>query len=98
MGIEDALDRLRRAAKADPALAKRILATGKEKQPLHAFCVLSGELGCPISEMDLILAGEEAYAAMRRSTNGGGENSPLLEGEDDYYELFMAEIRMLCQD
>ena len=36
--------------------------------------------------------GEESYAAMRRSTNGGGENSPLLAWEDDYYELFMAEL------
>ena len=42
--------------------------------------------------MDLITAGEEAYAAMRRSTNGGGENSPMLEGEDDFYELFFAGI------
>ena len=25
---------------------------------------------------------------MKRSTNGGGENSPKLEGEDDFYELF----------
>ncbi len=29
---------------------------------------------------------------MKRSTNGGGENSPMLEGEDDYYEMFLAEI------
>ena len=29
---------------------------------------------------------------MRRSTNGGGENSPMLEGEDDYYELFLASL------
>ena len=29
----------------------------------------------------------------RISTNGGGENSPLLEWEDDYYELFLAELR-----
>ena len=29
---------------------------------------------------------------MRRSTNGGGENSPLLVGEDDYYELFLEEL------
>ena len=43
--------------------------------------------------MDLISAGEDYYAAMRRSTNGGGENSPLLRGEDDYYELFMAELQ-----
>ena len=39
--------------------------------------------------------GEESYAAMRRSTNGGGENSPLLNWEDDAYEMFMAEIAML---
>lgn len=42
--------------------------------------------------MDLIQAGEEFYAAMKRSTNGGGENSPVLEGEDDFYELFFAEL------
>ena len=43
-------------------------------------------------EMDLLSAGEDYYAAMRRSTNGGGENSPLLTGEDDYYELFMEQL------
>ena len=43
--------------------------------------------------MDLIHAGEEFYGNMRRSTNGGGENSPKLDGEDDFYELFMASLR-----
>ena len=38
--------------------------------------------------MDLIAAGEEFYAAMKRSTNGGGENSPMLEGEDDFMNCF----------
>lgn len=33
---------------------------------------------------------------MRRSTNGGGENSPLLAGEDDYYELFLSELEALA--
>ena len=42
--------------------------------------------------MDLITAGEEAYAAMRRSTNGGGENSPRLEGEDYRSERFCAGL------
>ena len=32
---------------------------------------------------------------MRRSTNGGGENSPLLFYEDDAYEIFLAELREL---
>lgn len=42
--------------------------------------------------MDLIDAGEEFHAAMKRSTNGGGENSPKLLGQDDYYEMFIAEL------
>ena len=41
----------------------------------------------------VVNAGEEFYASMRRSTNGGGENSPLLDGEDDFYELFMAGLK-----
>ena len=45
-----------------------------------------------IYDMDIIALGEEEYAAMKRSTNGGGENSPVLEGQDDYYELFMMEL------
>ena len=42
--------------------------------------------------MELVDAGEHLYAQMKRSTNGGGENSPVLEGEDDFYELFFAGI------
>ena len=45
--------------------------------------------------MDVIEYGETAYAAMRRSTNGGGENSPMLDGEDDYYDLFLGELQEL---
>ena len=45
--------------------------------------------------MDLIAYGEESYAAMRRSTNGGGENSPLLKWEDDAYEMFISEIEKI---
>ena len=42
--------------------------------------------------MDLLQAGEELYAAMKRSNNGGGENSPVFKGEDDLYELFFAQL------
>lgn len=42
--------------------------------------------------MDLAMAGEEFYAEIKRSTNGGGENSPALEGEEDFYELFLAAL------
>ena len=49
-------------------------------------------MGYEIYDMDLVTAGEEAYAGMRRATNGGGENSPMLENEDDYYGLFFSAI------
>lgn len=66
------------------------MATRLEKDPLTVFCRLCRELGYELYEMDLVSAGEDFYATMRRSTNGGGENSPKLEGEDDFYELLMA--------
>ena len=50
------------------------------------------ELGYEIYEMELVTAGEEFYAEMKRSTNGGGENSPKLDGEDDFYEMFLASM------
>lgn len=42
--------------------------------------------------MKFIAAGEEFHAAMKRSTNGGGENSPMIEAEDDFYELLFANL------
>jgi hypothetical protein len=49
--------------------------------------------GYEIYPMDVIIAGEESYAAMKRSTNGGGENAPMLDGEDDFYELILAALK-----
>lgn len=84
------LDELQRKAQGNKEIRTKFLATRKEEDPLSAFCKLCRELGYEIYEMDLICAGEEFHAAMKRSTNGGGENSPMLEGEDDFYELFFA--------
>lgn len=47
--------------------------------------------------MNAIEALDEFYAAMKRSTNGGGENSPVLTGEDDPYELFFAGLEEQLQ-
>ena len=69
-----------------------LIATRSQKNALSAFCEECRSLGYPVYEMDLIQEGEEAYAAMKRSTNGGGENSPFLSGEDDYYEMFFADL------
>mgnify|MGYP000107790099 FL=1 len=92
MEVVEMLDNLKEKARRDPALREMLLATRREKEPLAAFCKKCRELGVPVYEMDLIAAGEEFYASMRRSTNGGGENSPTLEGEDDFYELFFATL------
>ena len=90
--IEDMLDELQRKASQDLAVRDRLLATRKDAEPLSAFCKVCRELGYEIYEMELICAGEEFHAAMKRSTNGGGENSPMLAGEDDFYELFFAGL------
>ena len=86
------LDELQRKANQDSDIKKALLKTREQKNPVAAFCRKCQELGYPIYEMDLISAGEDFYASMRRSTNGGGENSPMLEGEDDFYELFFASL------
>ena len=92
MTIPAMLIELENMARKDEALRQRFLETRKEKYPVESFCRLCRELGYEIYEMDLIEAGEEFYATMKRSTNGGGENSPLLEGEDDFYELLLATL------
>ena len=92
MEIPEMLDELKQKALHDENLRQELLATKEAPQPLTAFCRKCQENGYPIYEMELILAGEEFYATMKRSTNGGGENSPMLEGEDDFYELFFAGL------
>ena len=95
MGVGQTLDALKAVAKNDPEKRAALLATRDMKNAVTECCRLSTEYGCPLNAMDLIDYGESSYAAMRRSTNGGGENSPLLFYEDDAYEIFLAELREL---
>lgn len=92
MEIPEILDELKKKALKDPGLKETLLATRKDSDPIVSFCRTCRELGYPIYEMELIGAGEEFYAAMKRSTNGGGENSPMLDGADDFYEMFFASL------
>lgn len=89
------LDELQSRALHESEIREKLLKTKKEIDPFGAFCRTCRELGYEIYEMDLISAGEEFHATMKRSTNGGGENSPMLIGEDDFYELFMAGIEKI---
>lgn len=92
MNTLELLDRLQKKALQDSNLRKELLQTREDKNPLAAFCKKCRQLGYEIYEMELIQAGEEFYAQIKRSTNGGGENSPMLEGEDDFYEMFFASL------
>ena len=80
MTVFDILTELQEKAFHDEKIRQELLETRQAEEPLFAFCKKCQELG------------EEFYASMKRSTNGGGENSPKLEGEDDLYELFFAAI------
>ena len=92
MTTAEMLEELQEKVRKDPALREKLLASRQEADPLQAFCRVCREAGYEVYPMDIVCAGEEFYAAIRRSTNGGGENSPLLEGEDDFYELFFAGL------
>ena len=95
MNTGDLLEKLKEMAIADGDLRKRLLATKGSETVLADFCRISTEAGVPLNKMDMIEFGESSYAAMRRSTNGGGENAPLLQWEDDAYEMFMIELEMI---
>ena len=87
------IEEMAQKAGREEELRQRLLATRHAKDPLLSFCRIFQEHGYELYPMDMIAAGEEFYASMRRSTNGGGENSPMLEGEDDFYELFLAQLQ-----
>jgi len=92
MTINDILENIRQRALSDAAFRKRLLETRSAKEPVSDFCRICRENGYELYEMDIISLGEEEYAAMKRSTNGGGENSPVLEGQDDYFDLLLVEL------
>ena len=87
MDVVTMLDELQTKALHDKEIRRQLLETKEAEEPLSAFCKKCRELGYELYEMDLVCAGEEFHAAMKRSTNGGVENSPMLAGEDDFYEL-----------
>ena len=93
MDILEMLEEIQHKALKNENLRAKILATEKTADPLDEFCRVCQQEGYEIYPMDVIIAGEESYAAMKRSTNGGGENAPMLDGEDDFYELMLAALK-----
>ena len=97
MNAVEALDELQRKARHDDKLREQFIKTSDAEDPLGGFCSVCRETGYELYPMDIVQAGDEFYAAMKRSTNGGGENSPVLIGEDDPYELFFAGLQEQLQ-
>ena len=95
MDVGEKLEQLKNLSIADVSLKQRLLDTKTSETPLSDFCRIAREAGVELYEMDVVAFGEDSYAAMRRSTNGGGENAPLLKLENDAYEMFMAELEMI---
>ena len=87
--------KLRELARQDPELRQQLLEAGKEKNALSAFCSIARQNGCELYPMDIIEAGEDSYINMRRSTNGGGENSPMLGTWNNYFITFLDELNNL---
>ena len=92
MEITEKLDELLEKATGDAALRDKLLATRKSSNPLSDFCAIATESGISLSVMDIVNQGEEFYAEIKRSTNGGGENSPDLDFQNDEYSIFMMRL------
>ena len=95
MIITETLDKLLEKATADADLRKKLLETRSSSNPLSDFCEIASENGFPMSVMDIVNQGEEFYAEIKRSTNGGGENSPDLDFQNDEYSIFMMRLEGL---
>ena len=92
MDINEKLDKLLALANNDASLKEKLLATQRAKDPLAEFCSIATEQGFEMSVMDIVNHGEEFYAEIKRSTNGGGENSPDLDFQNDEYSIFISRL------
>lgn len=90
--VDGILDRFFELIKKSPALLERVTAVRNSKTPLSDFCRICSEVCEEISPMDIISYSDYEYDSIRKSTNGGGENSPVLVREDDVFELFMDRV------
>ena len=95
MTVAEILDDLLDMAKADKALKEQLLETKESDNPLADFCKIATDKGLPLTVMDIVNQGEEFYAEIKRSTNGGGENSPDLDFQNDEYSIFMMRLKDL---
>lgn len=95
MEITEMLEQLIEKAKTDSNLKEKLLNTRNSANPIADFCEIATKEGFPMNVMDIVNQGEEFYAEIKRSTNGGGENSPDLDFQNDEYSIFMMRLKDL---
>ncbi len=96
MQLEILFDKITDKARSDEVFRRELIEAYESDSPLRSFCKVCNEAGIKIYPMDIADADESFYAAMRRSTNGGGENSPHLTWQEDIFESLIGEIRRLA--
>ena len=93
MSIDVLFEKIVSQASKDEAFKKRLLEIYDGDFSIKEFCKECNDVGIEIYPMDIADADESMYAAMRRSTNGGGENSPHLNWQEEAFDALMEEIR-----
>ncbi|MBQ1598811.1 MAG: hypothetical protein II566_07410 [Lachnospiraceae bacterium] len=90
--IDLLFEQIRKAAAEDSLFKENLLKAYEGEHRIIAFCKVCNEKGIEIYPMDLADADESMYAAMRRSTNGGGENSPHLNWQEEAFASLVRDI------
>ena len=88
--VEQELERLLTAARADSDLKAELVKTRNSENPVEDFCALCRAKGYKITAGELFAAGQTQNDAKLRSVNGGGVNP--IDGWDDMYEQFFTEL------
>ena len=92
MSMETLFEQIREKASQDAGFRQRLTRAYESEHRIVSFCKECNAAGIEVYPMDIADADEGMYAAMRRSTNGGGENSPHLGWQEEVFETFMEEI------
>ena len=95
MNAVEKLEILKSKAKKSPALLDCLISSSHSPEPLDELCRIARDNGIELFPMEIISDCEDFYAAKKRSTNGGGENSPVIAAEDDIYDLFILSLKSM---
>ena len=93
MQLMTVFEEIRKKASEDRGFAMRLIEAYESERPIINVCKVCNDNGIEIYPMDIADADESMYAAMRRSTNGGGENSPHLPWEEEVFKELIDDIR-----